>query len=327
MLLRDLAIRHPKVITPKCPSQTKDGIIFNRNLFNTPKGTVSADDTLGITGRGGIRRPAGMGFEGTFWGDNRIVKCNVLVDIAKAKGKTTAQVSLRWLYEQGVSIIAKSFNKDRMRENLQIFGWSLTEEDTKRIGEIPHCKGVLVTQIAESNDLVQEINSEVLGSNVSKCASYSTINMTILVVHEFSHPKASNNSFELLIQKYLCSSIYVDNFWLVAAFSVSSSSGPSQAVKIDSSADWDQDLGSNLVVGDHPVVEVFCGLHRYWDLLAHGYSSVFFNCGARDRFLAKRFLLMLQNETKGGTRTEKGDGCHTPTTDSNPEAPTTDPNP
>ncbi|KAK2989004.1 hypothetical protein RJ640_028493 [Escallonia rubra] len=102
-----------------------------------------------------------LGAANTFWGDNRIVKCNVLVDIAKAKGKTTAQVSLRWLYEQGVSIIAKSFNKDRMKENLQIFGWSLTEEDTKRISELPQCKGVLITQIAESNDLVQEINSEV----------------------------------------------------------------------------------------------------------------------------------------------------------------------
>ncbi|KAK2980840.1 hypothetical protein RJ640_020492 [Escallonia rubra] len=32
-------------------------------MQSTPKGTVSADDTLGIAGRGGIRRPAGMGFE------------------------------------------------------------------------------------------------------------------------------------------------------------------------------------------------------------------------------------------------------------------------
>ncbi|KAK2982569.1 hypothetical protein RJ640_028736 [Escallonia rubra] len=39
-------------------------------MRNTPKGTVSADDTLGIAGRGGIRRPAEMGF-----GVNQDVKC------------------------------------------------------------------------------------------------------------------------------------------------------------------------------------------------------------------------------------------------------------
>ncbi|KAK2981291.1 hypothetical protein RJ640_006992 [Escallonia rubra] len=33
-------------------------------MQNTPKGTVSVADTLGIAGTGGIRRPAGMGFEG-----------------------------------------------------------------------------------------------------------------------------------------------------------------------------------------------------------------------------------------------------------------------
>lgn len=33
-----------------------------------------------------------LGANGTRWGDNRIVGCDVLNEIAKAKGKTTAQV-------------------------------------------------------------------------------------------------------------------------------------------------------------------------------------------------------------------------------------------
>ncbi|KAK3040685.1 hypothetical protein RJ639_028381 [Escallonia herrerae] len=102
-----------------------------------------------------------LGAAGTAWGDNRIMECNILVDIANAKGKTTAQVSLRWLYEQGVSIIAKSFNKDRMKENLQIFGWSLTEEETKQISQLAQRKGVLFSQAVEISDLVQEIDSEI----------------------------------------------------------------------------------------------------------------------------------------------------------------------
>ena len=33
-----------------------------------------------------------LGAKGTRWGDNRIVECDVIGDIAKARGKTTAQV-------------------------------------------------------------------------------------------------------------------------------------------------------------------------------------------------------------------------------------------
>ena len=33
-----------------------------------------------------------LGANGTKWGDNRIVECDVLEEIAKARGKSTAQV-------------------------------------------------------------------------------------------------------------------------------------------------------------------------------------------------------------------------------------------
>ncbi|KAI9070960.1 hypothetical protein K1719_047076 [Acacia pycnantha] len=47
-----------------------------------------------------------------------------------------AQVALRWLYEQGVGFIARSFNKDRMKQNLEIFDWSLTQDDLEKISQI-----------------------------------------------------------------------------------------------------------------------------------------------------------------------------------------------
>ena len=46
------------------------------------------------------------------------------------------QVSLRWLYEQGVSFTPKSYNKERMKQNLEIFDWTLTENDLKKISKI-----------------------------------------------------------------------------------------------------------------------------------------------------------------------------------------------
>lgn len=102
-----------------------------------------------------------LGANGTMWGDNRIVECDVLSEIARARGKTTAQVSLRWVYEQGVSLVAKSFNKERMKENLEIFDWSLTEEESKIINELPERKGVQLASFVGNHDIVKELEAEI----------------------------------------------------------------------------------------------------------------------------------------------------------------------
>ncbi|KAF8014542.1 hypothetical protein BT93_H0379 [Corymbia citriodora subsp. variegata] len=66
----------------------------------------------------------------------------LLKEIAAAKGKTVAQVALRWIYEQGSTFIVKSFNKERMRGNLQILGWELSPEDLERLKlQIPQKRG------------------------------------------------------------------------------------------------------------------------------------------------------------------------------------------
>ncbi|KAG5565389.1 hypothetical protein RHGRI_001328 [Rhododendron griersonianum] len=61
-----------------------------------------------------------LGAKGTLWGTDQVMECEILKEIAKSKGKTLAQVCLRWVYEQGVSALVKSFNKERMRQNLEI---------------------------------------------------------------------------------------------------------------------------------------------------------------------------------------------------------------
>ncbi|KAL5563056.1 hypothetical protein UlMin_032803 [Ulmus minor] len=78
-----------------------------------------------------------LGAKGASWGTNRVMECEVLKEIADAKGKTIAQVCLRWLLEQGVSFIVKSFNKERMKENLGIFDWKLSPDELQKIDQIP----------------------------------------------------------------------------------------------------------------------------------------------------------------------------------------------
>ena len=49
---------------------------------------------------------------------------------------------MRWTHEQGATCIVKSYNKERLKQNLEIFDWELTEEDRLKISQIPQRKVV-----------------------------------------------------------------------------------------------------------------------------------------------------------------------------------------
>ncbi|PON99056.1 Aldo/keto reductase, partial [Trema orientale] len=84
-----------------------------------------------------------LGAKGTSWGTNEVLDNEVLKDIAIARGKTVAQVCLRWIYEQGATLVVKSYNKERLKENLQIFDWALSEDDIQKIKLIPQHRVVV----------------------------------------------------------------------------------------------------------------------------------------------------------------------------------------
>ncbi|CAI0418446.1 unnamed protein product [Linum tenue] len=83
-----------------------------------------------------------LGANGAAWGSFSVMHSSVLKEIADAKGKSVAQVALRWIYQQGAIPIVKSFNKERMRQNLDIFDWELTPDEVSRIEQqIPQQRG------------------------------------------------------------------------------------------------------------------------------------------------------------------------------------------
>ncbi|KAF4023324.1 hypothetical protein G4228_015286 [Cervus hanglu yarkandensis] len=57
----------------------------------------------------------------------------VLCAIAKKHKQTPALVALRYQIQRGVVVLAKSFNKKRIKENIQVFDFELTPEDMKAI--------------------------------------------------------------------------------------------------------------------------------------------------------------------------------------------------
>ena len=60
----------------------------------------------------------------------------VLTEIGAKYGKTAAQVMLRWHLQRGVVVIPKSTHRERMRENLDVFDFTLTPEDMAAIAAL-----------------------------------------------------------------------------------------------------------------------------------------------------------------------------------------------
>jgi len=52
-----------------------------------------------------------------------------IVKIAEAKKKTPAQILIRWAMERGVFPLTKTVNRNRMKENRDVFDFSLTSDD------------------------------------------------------------------------------------------------------------------------------------------------------------------------------------------------------
>ena len=62
-------------------------------------------------------------------GQGRDLESPAVTDVAAAHGVTPAQVVLRWHVQQGTIVIPKSVNPRRMVENIDLFGFELTDEE------------------------------------------------------------------------------------------------------------------------------------------------------------------------------------------------------
>lgn len=60
----------------------------------------------------------------------------VLQEIGKKYDKTVAQVILRWQLQRGIVVIPKSTHKERMAQNLDVFDFTLTNEDMQAIAAL-----------------------------------------------------------------------------------------------------------------------------------------------------------------------------------------------
>jgi len=68
----------------------------------------------------------------------------VLTRVGEAHGKTAAQVSLRWLVQQGIGVIPRTSRVERLSENIDIFDFELSESEMQQIAALARPDGRIV---------------------------------------------------------------------------------------------------------------------------------------------------------------------------------------
>ena len=66
-------------------------------------------------------------------GRNSIFKNKSLLSIGEKYGKTSAQIALKFLIQNGIIIIPKTTHRERMIENINLFDFTLTDDDLQEI--------------------------------------------------------------------------------------------------------------------------------------------------------------------------------------------------
>ncbi|XVF49384.1 hypothetical protein PTKIN_Ptkin04bG0007200 [Pterospermum kingtungense] len=81
-----------------------------------------------------------LGGPGNAWGSTAVVDNPLIKSIALKHQATPAQVALKWGISRGSSVILKSFNPERLKENITSFNLKLDDEDMVEIEKLEERK-------------------------------------------------------------------------------------------------------------------------------------------------------------------------------------------
>ncbi len=74
-------------------------------------------------------------------GTGEIFGVSLMREMAEKYGRTVAQVAIRWSLQMGFLPLPKSVTPERIRENADVFGFELAQEDVRRIAALKNVAG------------------------------------------------------------------------------------------------------------------------------------------------------------------------------------------
>jgi diketogulonate reductase-like aldo/keto reductase len=67
----------------------------------------------------------------------RLLEDGEVARIARALGRTPAQVLVRWAVQRGTSVLPKSTDAGRIAQNLDVLDWELPKDDFDALNQLP----------------------------------------------------------------------------------------------------------------------------------------------------------------------------------------------
>jgi diketogulonate reductase-like aldo/keto reductase len=80
-------------------------------------------------------------------GRGRLFGDKVLAEIAEKRGRSVAQVALRWLMQQNVAAIPRSSNPQRIADNFKVFDFTLSDDEMARIFALKRANGRIANPV------------------------------------------------------------------------------------------------------------------------------------------------------------------------------------
>jgi len=75
----------------------------------------------------------------------RVLENELMIELAQKYNKSIVQIVLRWHMQRGIIPIPKSSNKDRIKDNIDVFDFEICSEDMKRINDLDEGYNASVT--------------------------------------------------------------------------------------------------------------------------------------------------------------------------------------
>lgn len=85
----------------------------------------------------------------------KIFSSELIIELSEKYKKTIAQIVLRWHIQRGVIPIPKSSNEERIKENLDVFDFELSNEDMNKINELNEGDSVSVSGVPENTTYLE----------------------------------------------------------------------------------------------------------------------------------------------------------------------------
>lgn len=89
-------------------------------------------------------------------GDKKLLAEPVFAKLAEKYGKSPAQVILRWHLQEGNVVFPKTLDPDHMAQNIDIFDFQLTEDETTEMNTLPQKPYYIVPD--QAPDFVLAVN-------------------------------------------------------------------------------------------------------------------------------------------------------------------------